>query len=190
MKTKLKDIAELQPGVHIKISEDSNTEKVHILGLRDFDDELKYLGNAPEVNIQDVKDKYIIKKNHVLFSSRLKFNAFSLPKDSPKIFVASSSFIILKPLLDKVIPEYLIWYLNLPQTQAEFDYLSQATGRLPYISRKKLAETEIELPELSIQKEITHIVKLHDREKQLLQKLKQKKEQYIQSILLKRATYE
>lgn len=190
MITKLKDIAELQPGVHIKISDDPNTEKVHILGLRDFDDELNYLGNAAEVDKKEVKDKYIIENNHVLFSTRLKFNAFSLPKNSPNTFVASSSFIILKPLLDKVIPEYLIWYLNLPKTQAEFDYLSQATGRLPYISRRKLSEIEIELPDLSIQKEITHIVELHDREKQLIQKLTQKKEQYIQSILLKRATYE
>lgn len=190
MITKLKDIAELQPGVHIKISDDPNTEKVHILGLRDFDDELNYLGNAAEVDKKEVKDKYIIENNHVLFSTRLKFNAFSLPKNSPNTFVASSSFIILKPRLDKVIPEYLIWYLNLPKTQAEFDYLSQATGRLPYISRRKLSEIEIELPDLSIQKEITHIVKLHDKEKQLLQKLTQKKEHYIQSLLLKRTTYE
>jgi|SRR5690554_430222 len=190
MLVKLKDIVALQPGVHIKTSEDPISEKVHILGLKDFDNELRFLGNPAEVNIQEVKDKYIVQKNHILFSSRLKFNAFSLPKDSPKTFVASSSFIILKPHLDKVIPEYLIWYLNLPQTQAEFNYLSQASGRLPYINRKKLAETEIELPELSIQKEITHIVKLQKREKQLLQNLIQKKEQYIQSLLLKRATYE
>lgn len=190
MLVKLKDIVALQPGVHIKTSEDPISEKVHILGLKDFDNELRFLGKPAEVNIQDVKDKYIVQKNHILFSSRLKFNAFSLPKDSPKTFVASSSFIILKPRIDKVTPEYLMWYLNLPKTQTKFNYLAQATSRVPYISQKKLAEIKIELPDLSIQKEIAHIVKLHDREKQLLQNLIQKKEQYIQSILLKRATYE
>lgn len=185
MKIKLVNIASLQSGVYLKASEDASADKAYLLGLRDFDDALNYLGTAVEVVRAEVKEKYIIEDHHVLFSSRLKFNAFPLPKDSPVTYVASSSFIIIKPNLKKVLSEYLIWFLNHPETQSKFSSLSQATGRVPYINLKKLEEIEIQLPELAIQEEIVHINMLRRKEKQLMQNLVQKKEQYIQSILLK-----
>lgn len=185
MKIKLKNIASLQSGVYLKLSDDSNADTASLLGLRDFDEELEYLGTAVEVDRTEVKEKYIVEEHHVLFSSRLKFNAFSLPRESTKSYVASSSFIIIKPNLKKVLSEYLIWFLNHPETQSEFSSLAQATSRVPYINLKKLEEIEIELPELAIQREIVHINRLRKKEKQLMQTLVQKKEQYIQSILLK-----
>lgn len=179
------DIASLQSGVYLKASEDASAEMAYLLGLRDFDDGLNYLGTAVEVDRADVKDKFIIEDHHVLFSSRLRFNAFSLPKDAPETYVASSSFIIIKPDLKEVLSEYLIWFLNHPETQAVFSMVSQATGRVPYINLKKLGQIEIELPKLNVQEEIVHIKKLRRKEKQLMQDLAQKKEQYIQTILLK-----
>lgn len=187
MRIKLKDIAELQSGVYLKASENDSADNAYLLGLRDFDEELEYLGTAVEVDRAEVKEKYIVEKHHVLFSSRLKFNAFSLPRESTKSYVASSSFIIIKPNLKKVLSEYLIWFLNHPETQSEFSNLAQATSRVPYINLKKLEEIEIELPELAIQREIVHINRLRRKEKQLMQTLVQKKEQYIQSILLKKS---
>lgn len=181
----LKNISKLQSGTYIRPSEDENSEKAYLLGIRDFDENLEYQGTAVEVDKRRVKEKYIIGKEDVLFSSRMQFNAFYLPLNSPKTLVASSSFIIIKPNLARVLPEYLIWFLNHPSTQSVFSSLSQATGRVSYISKSKLEELEIELPSLTKQRLIVDIYKLHRREKQLTEQLIQKKEQYIQNLLLK-----
>lgn len=188
MKIKLKYIASLQPGVYIKASEDTYiSNKTYLLGLRDFDDDLNYLNTAVEVDRTEVKEKYIIEDHHVLFSSRLKFKAFTLPKESSQTYVASNSFIIIKPNTKKVLSEYLLWYLNHPDTQSLFSLLSQATGRLSYINLTKLEEMEVELPPLDTQEEIVHINKLHIKEKQLMKSLIERKEQYINIILLNRS---
>lgn len=184
MRVKLKDIVELQPGVYLKPLEGNSKSVAHLLGLRDFDENLDYLNSSTEVDKKEVKEKYIINGNDILFSSRMQFNAFYLPKDKSKTFVASSSFIILKPNLKKVVPDYLMWFLNHPNTQHTFSSLSQATSRVPYISTKKLQEIELDLPNLSTQKQIADIHQLQRREKQLTHALLEKKEQYIQHILL------
>lgn len=185
MKVKLRDIATLQSGTYIKSSEDIHSEKAYLLGIRDFDDNLEHLGTAIVVDKDVVKKKYILKEDVVLFSSRMQFNAFYLPTDLSKTYVASSSFTIIKPNPKKVMPEYLIWFLNHPITQYTFSFLSQATGRVSYISAKKLEDIEIELPSLNTQKQIVDIYQLHRKEKRLTIALLQKKEQYIQDTLFK-----
>src|SRR5699024_5838762 len=100
-KISLHKIAVLQPGVYLKkAAKDSRT---CLLSLGDFDEELNFLGAETYVEEEKVKEKHIVQNHHVLFSSRMKFNAFRLPK-TRCFFVASNSFIILKPDVSKVLP--------------------------------------------------------------------------------------
>lgn len=183
MKLKLKDIAILQSGKYFKPSTDILEDKAYVLGIRDFDEDLEHIGTALEIDGKDVLEKYILTENDVLFSSRMQFNAFYLPADLSKTYVASSSFILIKPDLNRVLPEYLIWLLNHPNTQNIFSSLSQATGRVSYISAKKLEEIELELPDLATQKQIVAVHRLQRKERRITRKLLEKKEQYIQHIL-------
>lgn len=183
MKIKLRQIAKLQPGKYVKPSEDESSEKAYLLGIRDFDDNLEHIGAAVEVDKEVVRSKYILQKDNVLFSCRMQFNAFYLPSNLSKTYVASSSFMLIKPDLKKVLPEYLIWFLNHPNTQNIFSSLSQATGRVSYINAGKLEEIELDLPDLITQKQIIDLYRLQRKEKQLTRKLLDKKEQYIQQIL-------
>lgn len=190
MKRKLKDIVQLQPGVHVKASKHNVHGDAFFVSLRDFDGDLSYLKTSPKIETNDVKKKYIVSENDLLFSTRLKFNAFLLPESSQSKYVASNSFAIIKPNITRVLPEYLYWFLNHPNTQIKLIHLSQGQSRVPYINLKKLETLEIELPKMEVQQEISTVYKLHQKEKQLTQKLIQKKEEYIQTALLKTITHE
>lgn len=182
---KLENIAELQLGVFIKASENNLTEKAFSLSLRDFDENLNYLGTAMEIDLREVKDKYISQQNDVLFSTRMKFNAFHLPKVDDKVYIASNSFVIIRPDVEKLLPEYLGWFLNHPNTQKVFQHLSQQGSRMPFISRKTLGELDIVIPDMQTQKEIAKIDELRNKEISITNKLIEKKETYIQNLLLK-----
>lgn len=178
----LKDIAQLQPGVYLKTNENA-VHKAFLLGIKDFDDELNLTDLSAVVDKNEVREKYIIKENHVLFSSRLLFKAFKIPK-TKNVLVASNSFILIKPDLKKVCPDYLRWYLNHPNTEHELKLMTQATSRVPYITQKKLGSLAITLPELSVQEDIAAVYKLMDKEKSIRQKLNIKREEYLQGLLL------
>ncbi len=182
VKPTLKDIAQLQPGVYLKTNENAS-DKAFLLGIKDFDDELNLMELSATVDKKDVRDKYIIKEAHILFSARMLFKAFKIP-ETKEVLVASNSFILIKPDVTKVCPDYLRWFLNHPHTDHQLKQLTQGTSRVPYISQKKLGNLSITLPELSVQKNIAAVYNLMDREKSIRQKLNSKREEYLQQLLL------
>lgn len=188
MKINLQSVAELQPGVYLK-PENEVQHKAYLLGIKDFDDGLNLIESGIAVEKERVKEKYIIQKDHVLFSSRLVFNAFRLPK-SKKTYVASNSFILIKPDTKKLHPGYLRWFLNHPNIQKRLVQFTQGSSRVPYISQKKLGNLLIVLPELEVQKDLAKMNELLNREKSVRQKLIVKREEYLQALLLNRITNE
>lgn len=183
MKKVLKEVVHLQSGVYIPSSDYDGLDAMHVVGLRDFDDDLHFLETSSKVKPELVKDKYIVEESDVLFSTRMKFNAFRLPLNISQVYVASNSFVIIKPNINTVLPEYLTWYLNHPKTQMALSSFTQATGRVPYLSLRKLEEFVIDLPEMSIQKDIASLYGLWEKEKQLTKKLLKLKEAYLQEGL-------
>lgn len=174
-------VTQLQSGVYLKTADEN--QKTFLIGLKDFDEDLSFLGGSVFVDRDEVREKHIIEENDVLFSTRLKFNAFRLPQ-TEDVYVASNSFIIVKPNLDKVLPNYLVWYLNHPDTQKQLALMAQSSSRMPYISLKKIAGLEINLPQLLDQKRIIELDKLFKKEKSITQQLLAKKEELYQNILL------
>lgn len=182
LKNLLQNIATFQPGVYLKASENGSSN-TYLLGIKDFDDDFVLNGTPAKVNKHDVKEKYIVKKNDVLFSTRLKFHAFYLPV-TDDVFVASNSFIIIKPDIDKVNPDYLRWFLNHGTTQQQISNLAQGTGRVSYLNQKKLGMLEVWLPQKKVQEDIVKINELLLRERQLTIEILEKKNMYYQNILI------
>lgn len=182
MKVALKKIVELQAGVYLK----PTTVKtgVFLLGIKDFDEELNLIAPSMQVELKPGKEKFIVEEQHVLFSSRLKFHAYELPK-SKELFLASNSFILLKPNVSRVYPGYLRWFLNHPNTQKQLEPLIQATSRVPYISQEELGNLKIDLPDIYTQMEIAGFHDLFKKEKSLTKQLLVKKEEYLQNLLFK-----
>ncbi len=180
---KLKNICKIQAGLHIKSFEYSEEGDAFFVSLRDFDEDNYFLATSPKVFSSEVKGKYFIEDNDILFSTRMKFSAYQLPK-SKYNYIASNSFVIIKPDVNKVLPEYVLWFLNHQNTQCRLNFIASGTTKLPFISVKELCELEIPIPNLQKQKEISNYYKLHQKEIRLTKKIIEKKEQYTQTLLL------
>src|SRR5690625_2116169 len=181
MKVNLKDVAELQSGVYLKAN--NKAEKpAYLLGIKDFDENLNLIEPSVVVEKSEERDKQIVEVHHILVVSTLAFNAYKL-HESKDVYVASNSFILIKPDITKVFPNYLRWFLNHSNTQQQLNLLAQGSSRMPYVSQKKLESLLIDLPELAVQKDIAALYDLLNKEKILRQKLIIKREEYLQTRL-------
>jgi len=84
--------------------------------------------------------------------------------------VAGSQFCIIRPNVDRLLPAYLLWFLNLPSTQEKL--IARARGSyvrsLPVGS---LAELDVIIPSPAKQRSIAKLHELRLREKQLMETL-------------------
>lgn len=98
--------------------------------------------------------------------------------------VASSTFIIIRLRnQNQILPEYLTWYLNHPQTQLFFKDKSKGSG-IPAISINAIEDMELFIPTTEKQQTILNLAKLRTREKQIRQQLTTLRDNYIQQQLL------
>ncbi|MGI9526699.1 MAG: restriction endonuclease subunit S [Weeksellaceae bacterium] len=183
MKKQLKDICRIQPGIHIKSSEFEKGGKSIFIKLNDVP-----LGNVNTYKFTftnfEVDDRFIIKEEDILFSTRIKFQAYHLPQHTKHPYIASSSFVILRPFYEIILKDYLIWYLNLPNISNIIHKQNASGANMPFISIKNLKQLDVDLPPLNVQKEIVKIHALQMQERNLTQKILSLKQTYLQSILL------
>lgn len=135
------------------------------------------------VKAKDVKEKYLIHHGDVLFSMRVNFNAFILPENDGKPFVASNGFAIIRPNTENIMTQYLAWFLNNTDSQREIEAIAEGVSRVPFISLRDLGDIDIEIPDVRKQQKIINIHQLRLKEKALLKQLEEKKDTLIQEIL-------
>jgi len=91
---------------------------------------------------------------------------------------------VAKP--DKVLPEYLNWYIS--QRDAQIFLTSRAKGTVQkMISKQAIEDMEVALPSLGKQKNIVELATLSAREQALLHALADKRDQYISTVLMQLA---
>ena len=188
MKIALKNLASIQTGIYEK---PNLTGEVVYLQAKNFNEDGRlYFDVPPSLNINNKVQKNLLVDGDVLFNARgvknfaIKYNAWM------GVAVASSTFMVVRiksSYWDKILPEYLIWYINLPQIQAYFK--SAATGTsLPSISKSVLEDLEVPVPSIEIQDAIVSSHQLRRQEKQITARIEELKEQLTQHQLLSAAT--
>lgn len=93
--------------------------------------------------------------------------------------VATSQFFIVNLKEQAVLPEYLCWMINLPQSQRSLERIG--TGILA-ISKSALQEMLIPIPSLATQKKLIELQRLWDEEDQLIERLQKNRKQMLQGI--------
>lgn len=138
------------------------------------------------VNLPKVKDVHLVRKGDVLFRSRGRINTATLVDNELGEVVAAAPLLRIRLKRNKVLPEYLAWYINQPGPQAYLD--RQASGTISrMINKRVIEEMEVELPSLERQEQIVAIEKLAAREQDLLRKLAEKRKAYLNGMLMKLA---
>jgi restriction endonuclease S subunit len=96
--------------------------------------------------------------------------------------IASSIFFVIKPDINKVLPEYLTTILNLPKTQTYFHTLG-AGSSIPSIRKSELEALPLKLPAMAIQHKLKQVNQLHERDIDLSQKIIAEKQKIYQTVI-------
>jgi len=135
--------------------------------------------------------RYSLRPGDVLFVSRGTTNiAVPLTEQTVRPFpdrwddlIPAYTFYILRPDLNRVLPEYLAWFINQPPAQAFLT--QQSRGTLVKLMPKSLfEELEVPIPPLAIQRQVMEIENLRAHEEGLLKRLIAARQRLVQRACL------
>ena len=119
------------------------------------------------VEFEGQTDKFLVGQGDVLFRSRGDRNiAVALDDRFTERAVAVLPLFVLRPIADLIQPEYLAWILNQAPTQRYFDRIALTTT-IRMVSRSSVESLEIHIPSLELQRKITTLDDLAERERAL-----------------------
>lgn len=178
----LKDIAEIQTGVFAKTNVDG---EVTCLQVNDFDESGNHSGIwVPSLSVESLHSKHFLLKGDILFAAKGYKNFAAVRTNSLPLAVASTSFFVLRIHKQNLLPEYVKWFLNQPDTIQRLKSEAKGTS-IPSISKKSLEQIEIPSIPLDKQNLILKIDHLRISQKELLQKIASLRDQLIQQQLNK-----
>jgi restriction endonuclease S subunit len=186
MKIKIKKIAAVQMGYSFRSRlEASSGGDVAVIQMKDLlQDNTVDCDDLMRIDMKTVKDNHLSQKGDLVFRSRGHVATSAVLLEDPgKAVVAAPLLRIRVTKLDKMLPEYLNWYLS--QRDAQVFLTSRAMGTVQkMISKQVIEDLEVSLPSLEQQKNIVELASLSDREQSLLKALAEKREQYISKVLM------
>ena len=181
----LKDIASIQTGIFAKPI--AKGEIVYLQSKHFDEDGMLKHSLHPDLNPESVNSKHLLKNKDILFASKGTKNFAALYANNNQPSVASTSFFVIRlqdDLSKKVLPEFLVWFLNNQSTQKFLKGKAIGTS-IVSISKAVLEELEVSIPTIKIQKAILQIAFLRNKEKKLKQQIETLREQQIQHQIIK-----
>lgn len=185
MKTIIKNIATVQMGYSFRSRLETSTEGgVAVIQMKDLlEDNTVGCGELVRVDMDSVKEHHLVQKGDLIFRSRGQVTTTAIVIEDPGRAVVSAPLLRIRvSMLDRVLPDYLNWYIS--QSDAQIFLTSRAGGTAQkMIGKETIEEMEIPLPTLEKQKNIIELSSLMAKEKELLHTIAEKRGQYITAIL-------
>jgi restriction endonuclease S subunit len=181
LNTTIKNITSIQTGLFAKPS--GNGDLVY-LQSKHFDENGQLLANLhSDLSMNGISEKHLLKDGDVIFAAKGTKNFAAVFENHNEPAVASTSFFVIRPTDEKVLPHYLAWFLNNHNTQTLLK--AQAIGTsIPSISKQVLESLEITIPDMETQRTILNIHELRRKEKLLKQKIEVLREKQIQQQII------
>jgi excinuclease UvrABC nuclease subunit len=186
MNIKIKKVATVQMGYSFRSRlEAVEGGGVSVVQMKDLlDDNTVGCDGLMKIDMEAVKEHHLARKGDLIFRSRgHTATSAVLLEDPGKAVVAAPLLRIRVTKPDKILPEYLNWYIS--QRDAQIFLTSRAKGTVQkMISKQAIEDLEVALPSLEKQKNIVELATLSAREQTLLHTLADKREQYISTVLM------
>lgn len=181
MKTLIKDITNIQTGLFAKPTDKG---EVVYLQSKHFDENGKLLGELhPDLLANNISEKHLLKDGDVLFAAKGTKNFAAVYENQNPAAVASTSFFVLRPTDNKIIPEYLSWFLNHPETQKLIKDNARGTA-IPSIRKTVLEDLEISIPSIEKQRTVIKLSALARKENELRMNILQQRKQLIEQQII------
>lgn len=184
MKVKLLHIASIQTGFFAK---PIATGEVVYLQAKHFDENGQLVGALHlDLKAEGISEKHLLRHGDILFAAKGTKNFATCYESKNPPAVASTSFFVIRLLADfqdKILPEYLVWWLNHQQAQSFLKGKAMGTA-IVSISKAVLEELEINIPTVEIQQQVLRITLLRNREKELKQQIEALNDRLIQQQII------
>ena len=183
----LKDIADIRTGYSFRAKLEPDSEgNILVVQLKELSDKNTIdISTAVKINMQNVSENYLLQKGDLVFRSRGMDSTAAIMDISADNIILSAPFQRIRPQdTAKIIPEYLLWYINSKDAQTYFSANKTGTS-VSMISTAVLADLPVVIPSLEIQKKIIEINILSVKEIELQEKLIRKKRLLTETVLLK-----
>ncbi|OYU79947.1 MAG: hypothetical protein CFE23_11880 [Flavobacterium sp. BFFFF1] len=178
----VKQLSIIKSGVFAKSQANPN---LFYIQASDFDDERNWKKNLkPSLVLNPSLQKHVLNNGDILFVAKGRMFFAVVYKGEYSPAVASGTFLIIKTDHQRLIPEFLAWYLNHPKTIIFLDQLSKGSS-MPMISKSVLEEIEITLPTITQQEKITELSALQQKEQQLLTRIQFLHNDYVNELTYK-----
>ena len=184
MRVPLKYIAFIQTGVFATPVKEG---QIVYLQSKHFDENgILKSSLYPDLKAGSISEKHLLQNDDIIFAAKGTKNFAALYESKNNPAVASTSFFVIRlneDFQDKVLPEFLTWYLNSAYSQ---NYLkSRAVGSsIVSISKSVIDELELSIPDMDTQKAILIITHLRNAERKLQQQIELLREKQIQQQII------
>lgn len=156
---------------------------VAVIQMKDIDEtNLLRDKGATRVTLPEGKTRHLLHPGDLLFRSRGRTNGASQVPDNIGAAVLSAPMLLIRP--HDVLPEYLCWYINAPDTQAHLAAMAEGTS-VRMISTEAIKALDVPLPPLAAQQRIAQAGALATREESLLAEIAARRSYLTNHLLMK-----
>ena len=187
MKAQLKNIAVIQLGYSFRSRiKNENDGNISVIQMKDLlQNNTVNCNDLIKVQMEKVKEHHFAYKNDLIFRSRGLMTTTAILQENPgTAVIAAPLFRIRIKNPDKILPEYLSWFINQNEAQRYLKSRQEGT-HAGMVNRKELEQLPICIPSIRKQKIILELAKLSERESALLFELSNKKSKYTSQLLMK-----
>ena len=189
MNLKIKQLATVRTGYSFRSRLEASMDgKVAVIQMKDLlQDNTVGCKKLVKIEMETVKEHHLAQKGDLVFRSRGQITTAAILLEDPGRAVVAAPLLrirITKP--DKILPEYLKWYIS--QRDAQIFLASRAKGTVQkMIGKQSIEDLEVYLPTLEQQRNIVDLANLSARERAILSTLAKKRDQYISTVLMQLA---
>jgi restriction endonuclease S subunit len=133
----------------------------------------------PDLKGKAINEKHLLREGDVIFSAKGSRNFAATIKNETLPAAASTSFFVVRIHSQKILPEFLTLFLNLPNTLRLLKAKARGTSMVS-IAKSVIADLEIAVPGIQKQKLILKIHNLRNLEIQLKQQIDTLREKQFQ----------
>lgn len=184
--TKLGHVASIRMGFPFRSRlEHDAAGTIAVVQMKDIDNaNLLQVEDAARVDLADIKKHHLIQQGDLVFRSRGRTNSVALVSADIGPAVLAAPMLLIRPV--EVLPAYLVWYINLPATQAVLAALAEGTS-VRMISKAALEALEIPVPSRQKQQLIIETAELAKAEQHMMNQIAQERKRFADGILLRYA---
>ena len=183
---RLADVADVSTGASFRTrlywSQGGNCKVIQMSDLGD--DNLVNLNFCMQIDLVRLNPDQLVKRGDLIFRSRGQTTTAALLDNETENTIVAAPLFRIRPKPDKVVPEFLHWWINQPFSQGHFHSRSMGT-MLKMVRMRDLEELEVTYPSLEQQQKIIEFLSLSMEEQRILEEIKYRKSKIARGIVMK-----